>query len=323
MPILHEYKTVEADLNAVRQIFDQELTCDVAAIAEMIEQTGKFQGKMLRPLLVLLSGCACDKIDRRHQVVAAVAEMIHLATLVHDDVLDEAQQRRGKYTINHLHGNEKAVLLGDMLISHAYHLCSSLEDQTIARRMAATTNTVCEGELIQLKHRGRYDLTEEQYFDIINRKTAALMETCCYLGARLARADESACETLAQYGQNLGIAFQIRDDILDLIGDERTLGKTLGSDLQKEKLTLPGIHYISQTDPKEIEWLRQIFSSPTPQNLKQYKERLIQAGSIDYAWRQAKKFIENAKNNLPATLQNQPRQDLKNLADSIMDHPKE
>ncbi|MCP4712202.1 MAG: polyprenyl synthetase family protein [Planctomycetes bacterium] len=320
MPILDQYKTVSADLEVVRQIFDQELTCDNAAISEMIEQTGRFQGKMLRPLLVLLSGQACGPTGQSHQVVAAVTEMVHLATLIHDDVLDEAQQRRGNHTINHLHGNEKAVLLGDMLISHAYHLCSSLEDQTIARRIAAATNTVCEGELIQLKHRGRCDLTEEQYFDIITRKTASLLETCCYLGVKLTRADESTCQIFAQYGRNVGIAFQIRDDILDLIGDAHTLGKTLGSDLQKEKLTLPGIHYISQSAPQEIEWVRQIFSSPTPQNLNQYKERLVQTGSIDYAWRQAKKFIENAKNNLPQARQNQSRQDLIKLADSIMDH---
>ncbi|MCP4707278.1 MAG: polyprenyl synthetase family protein, partial [Planctomycetes bacterium] len=137
MPILHEYKTVTADLDAVRHIFEQELVCDIAAIAEMIEQTGKFQGKMLRPLLVLLSGQACGKTDQCHLVVAAVTEMVHLATLIHDDVLDEAPQRRGNHTINQLHGNEKAVLLGDMLISHAYHLCSSIEDHTIARRIAA------------------------------------------------------------------------------------------------------------------------------------------------------------------------------------------
>jgi len=322
MPILYEYKTVATDLTAVGKIFDQELICDVAAIAEMIEQTAKVQGKMLRPLLVLLSGRACGDTDRRHQIVAAVTEMVHLATLIHDDVLDEAQQRRGKHTIQHLHGNEKAVLLGDMLISHAYHLCSSLEDQTIARRIAATTNTVCEGELVQLKYRRRYDLTEEQYLNIITRKTAALMETCCYLGAQLARADKATCNTLGRYGQNVGIAFQIRDDILDLIGDEQILGKSLGSDLQKEKLTLPGIHFVSQADQKEIEWVRQTFSSPTTQKLNQYKERLVQTGSIDYAWRQAAKFIENAKNNLPNTLQKQPRQDLKNLADSILEHPK-
>ena len=322
MPILHEYKTVTADLEAVRKIFDQELICDVAAIAEMIEQTGKFQGKMLRPMLVLLSGQACGKTDRRHQIVAAVTEMVHLATLIHDDVLDEAQQRRGKQTTNHLHGNEKAVLLGDMLISHAYHLCSSLEDQTIARRIAATTNTVCEGELIQLKHRGRYDLTEEKYLDLITRKTASLMESCCYLGAQLSRADETTCNTLGRYGHSVGIAFQIRDDILDLIGSEQNLGKTLGSDLQKEKLTLPGIHYISQANQEETEWTRQIFSSPDRQMLKQYKERLVEAGSIDYAWRQVAKFIANAKNNLPDTLQSQPRQDLENLADSILEQPK-
>jgi len=321
MPILREYKTATADLTAVRQIFDQELTSDNAAIADMIEQTGKFQGKMLRPLLVLLSGHACGNIEHPHHVVAAVTEMIHLATLVHDDVLDEARQRRGKHTINHLHGNEKAVLLGDMLISHAYHLCCSLENQSIARRIAATTNSVCEGELLQLKLRGRCDLTEKQYLDIITRKTAALMQTCCRLGAQLSQANEPTCNALDRFGKNLGAAFQIRDDILDLIGDEKTLGKTLGTDLKKEKLTLPGIHYINQTKPKNIDWLRQLFSSPDPQKLIQYQQRLTDSGSIDYAWNQAKHFIQNAKQNLPRTLKKQPRQDLENLADSILPQP--
>ena len=319
MQALKEYNSVAAEFEKVQEIFDQELICDIRSITEMIEQTGRFRGKMLRPLLVLLSGQACGDINYRHRVIAAVSEMVHLATLIHDDVLDEAERRRGGRTINDLNGNEKAVLLGDMFISHAYHLCSSLEDQAVARRIATTTNTVCEGELIQLRYRGRYDLTEEIYLDIITRKTASLMATCCYLGAQAARADEEICRSLEAYGKNVGIAFQIRDDILDLIGDEQEAGKTLGSDLLKEKLTLPGIYYLRHCGQEARRGAVQLLRRRLRQDLREFAERLCETGSIDYARRRAGEFIEQAKKELWDFPGCQAPEDLVRLAHSVLD----
>ncbi len=313
------YDSVAAELETVREIFEQELACDVPSISKMIEQACIFRGKMLRPLLVLLSGKACGRIDHRHRVIAAVTEMVHLATLIHDDVLDEAQRRRGGRTINDLYGNEKAVLLGDMFISHAYHLCSSLQDQSFAQRIAMTTNTVCEGELMQLRYRGRYDLTEGNYLDIISRKTASLMASCCYLGAQAADADENTCGSLEKYGYKMGTAFQIADDILDLIGDEQAAGKTLGSDLIKEKMTLPVIYFLSNCSPDERRRAEQLLAQPSREALSEFAARLDETGGIDYARNRAADFITQAKNNLPDLPESQARFDLVKLANSVLE----
>ncbi|HEX4124250.1 MAG TPA: polyprenyl synthetase family protein, partial [Tepidisphaeraceae bacterium] len=211
---------IRSELAEVENLFHEELTSELACVNTLIKHVSRFRGKMLRPSLVLLSGKACGPIGRAHVVVATVAEMVHMATLVHDDVLDDAELRRKGATINHLRGNEAAVLLGDYLISHSYHLCSSLDSQLASRLIGRATNLVCEGELLQIDHRNTVDLDEETYLQIISRKTASLCATCCHLGARLAGADESVVDRLELFGLSLGAAFQIQDDILDLVGDE-------------------------------------------------------------------------------------------------------
>src|SRR4051812_1182513 len=173
---------------------------------------------MLRPMLVLLCGRACGgELNDAHVTLATVVEMVHMATLVHDDVLDEAELRRKGATINHLRGNEAAVLLGDYLISHSFHLCSSLDSQFASRLIGQTTNRVCEGELLQIDNRNNLDLTEETYLEIITRKTASLCAACCLLGATFAGAGEGRVGQLETYGLSIGIAFQMQDDILDIV----------------------------------------------------------------------------------------------------------
>src|SRR3954454_12621037 len=175
---------VAPQLAVVEKRFLAELNSEIACVNTLVKHVSRFRGKMLRPTLVLLTGAACGELTPAHTVIATVVEMVHMATLVHDDVLDEAELRRQGATINHLRGNEAAVLLGDYLISHSYHLCSSLESQLASRMIGRTTNIVCEGELLQLDNRGNIDLDEPTYTQIIERKTASLCATCCYLGAR-------------------------------------------------------------------------------------------------------------------------------------------
>ncbi len=213
----------------------------------LVKHVSRFRGKMLRPCLVLLSGRACSgdqPLSEAHTVIATVVEMVHMATLVHDDVLDEAELRRKGATINHLRGNEAAVLLGDYLISHSYHLCSGLDSQFASRLIGRTTNCVCEGELLQLDNRNNLDLDEQTYLQIIERKTASLCAACCLLGAKFAGAEPAHVAALETFGMSLGTAFQIQDDILDLVGDASCVGKTLGIDVEKGKLTLPLIHFL-------------------------------------------------------------------------------
>src|SRR4051812_37928921 len=216
---------ITPELAAVEKQFHAELTSDLKCVNTLVKHVSRFRGKMLRPSLVLLSGKVAGEISDPHTVIATVVEMVHMATLVHDDVLDEAELRRKGATINHLRGNEAAVLLGDYLISHAFHLCSGLESQVCSREIGRTTNVVCEGELLQIDNRNNIDLTEETYLEIIRRKTASLCATCCMLGARLSGASDEVMRKLQFYGMALGTAFQIQDDILDIVGDARTVGK--------------------------------------------------------------------------------------------------
>ena len=255
---------IAPQLRAVDLLFTRELRSELPCVNTLIRHVSRFRGKMLRPVLVLLSGKAAahkSELTDAHVVIATVVEMVHMATLVHDDVLDEAELRRKGATINHLRGNEAAVLLGDYLISHSYHLCSSLDSQMASRIIARTTNQVCEGELLQIENRNNYDLTEETYLRIITYKTAILTAACCRLGAMLSGADALTVKQFETYGMSVGIAFQIQDDILDIVGDTRTVGKTLGIDLAKGKLTLPMIHFLATAPHEHRQLLRSLLSS--------------------------------------------------------------
>lgn len=241
------------DLARVEIIFDEQLASDLTAVNELCGHVGRFRGKMLRPTLVLLCGAAAagdqgESIGDAHRLLAATVEMIHMATLVHDDVLDEARVRRGGETINTLYGNEAAVMLGDYLISNAFHLCSRIGDPAINLALGRVTNTLCAGELLQLHHRDDLGLDEGTYLEIIRRKTASLIAESCRLGAVLAGADESIARALHEAGVELGVAFQVQDDILDLTGETGVIGKSAGRDLAKGKLTLPLIIHLAEAD---------------------------------------------------------------------------
>jgi octaprenyl-diphosphate synthase len=248
---------------------------------------------MLRPALLLLSARACGRVTDEHHVLAAVVEMVHMATLVHDDVLDDAEIRRGCRTLNRLEGNEAAILLGDYLISHAFHLCSSLDSQFASRTIGATTNTVCEGELMQIHHRGNNDLTVDQYLQIITRKTAVLTGACCRLGARYAGADDETIAVFERYGLDIGIAFQITDDVLDITGSEQRMGKTLGRDLEKHKLTLPLIHALGQAGADQRHRLLSVLNGVGPDRGR-LNDLLEGTDSITWALDCARRYVDSA-----------------------------
>lgn len=235
-------------LAATVETMERELAPTSAPMRELIVHVERYRGKMLRPTLVHLAAMAAGGATPEHDKAAAVVETIHLATLVHDDVLDDAEIRRQGQTINALRGNEAAVILGDYLIASAFHLCSSIEDQSVALRVGEVTKTLCEGELLQLHHREDFELSEDDYYRIIERKTASLIELSAELGAKLAGADRKTVAKLAEFARWLGIAFQVRDDLLDLMGDQPVVGKDLGKDLDKGKMTLPVIHHLQSAD---------------------------------------------------------------------------
>ncbi len=312
------YELITADLEKVCRIFDDELFSELPVVNELCEHIRHYRGKMLRPALLLLSGKACGGTTPEHLTLAAVVEMVHIATLVHDDVLDEADLRRQCPTVNRLEGNEAAVLLGDYLISHAFHLCSSLDSQFASRTIGATTNTVCEGELQQVRHRGDCELTVDQYLQIITRKTAALTGTCCLLGAHFAGASAGACAALERYGIDTGVAFQITDDVLDIVGSETRTGKTLGRDLDKKKLTLPVIHCLThaQTDIR-----RRLLGIVEDAGCDRTEVRrmLEVTGSTGYALAVARQYIESAVNALDEIPPCEARDTLGRMARMILE----
>jgi octaprenyl-diphosphate synthase len=290
---------VAADLTAVEEVFDAELATDVPSVRGLVAHIGGFRGKMLRPTLLLLTAKALGGVNRHHHTLGAVVEMVHVSTLVHDDVLDESRVRRGRSTVNQRWGNETAVLLGDFLISHAYHLCSLVGDAEAARLVGAATNTVCEGELLQVSHRGDWDLTEAEYEDIVARKTGELTAVSCLLGAKYAGASPRQAAAMARYGRALGVAFQIADDVLDLFGEEAEAGKSLGTDLVKGKATLPMIHLLAHLgrgpggEARRAETVARLREDPTAA-LPDIRRRLASAGSLDYALSVAESRIRQA-----------------------------
>lgn len=315
--------TLAAMLDEVQDRFSAELLSDSDCVNELVSHVERFRGKMLRPTLVIVSAMAAAESEelgeQREPVLtaAAVCEMVHMATLVHDDVLDDAQVRRRGATINQLRGNEAAVMLGDYLISHAYHLCSSLGRPDISRAVAHATNTVCEGELLQLSNRHNLDLSEDVYFEIIRRKTAALCGLCCEMPIRLRSSgaelngDQALAKALFAFGEKLGIAFQIVDDILDLSGDEKTVGKSVARDLAKGKLTLPVIRHIQQAEPTEQRAVSDLITQAAAPELseqhaselaKAVAQRVTESGAMDYARQWARKLVGEAVEEVLTTV---------------------
>ena len=316
---------IAPQLSAVERMFNSELESELECVNVLVRHVSRFRGKMLRPCLVLLAGrastAAGGALSDAHVTIATVVEMVHMATLVHDDVLDEAELRRKGATLNHLRGNEAAVLLGDYLISHSYHLCSSLDDQFYSRSIARTTNQVCEGELLQIQNRNNIELEEETYFEIIRRKTAVLCATCCALGAKLSGAGERVIRQLEIFGNSLGIAFQIQDDILDIVGDATTVGKTLGIDLEKGKLTLPIIHFL-RTAPREHQaLLRSLLEGREADKVDRIRNLILPSDSIEYARDAARGHVDRARSAIAELPDGDAKSVLDTMAEFVVSRP--
>jgi len=228
-----------ADLEAVEAEIRRMTASRAAPLRSLLAHVGRFSGKRLRPALTLVAGRLTGAVRAEHATVGAIIELIHTATLVHDDILDESALRRKVETVNHRIGNETAVLLGDYLFATCFKEAAALEDRFPSRYLAEVVGIVCRGEVLQVHHRDDLELSEETYFRIIEDKTAALYAAALRCGAEINGAPEEVSRALADFGLKLGSAFQIVDDILDLTGEEAAVGKSLGTDLEKAKLTLP------------------------------------------------------------------------------------
>lgn len=319
---------VAVGLDRVRACLDEQLRSEVGPMAELCGRVEKFRGKMLRPVVVLLAGMAshpragegspAELIGQGHVVSAAVCEMIHLATLVHDDVLDEAEVRRHAPTINRLRGNEAAVMLGDYLFAAAYHLCSTLESQLTARVAARASLSVCAGELLQLHHRGDYAIGEVVYEEIVSRKTGALIAAAAELGAFHSGASAEVVRAMAEFGRLLGVAFQIQDDLLDLEGREEVVGKSVQRDAAMGKATLPLIHHLATAPESErLETLGLLERAATGARTP-IGAALARTGSVEYARRRARAAAEEAKTRLEAVRPSPAAEALRHMADAVL-----
>jgi len=315
--------SLETLLDEVAVIIEAQLASDLPAVNTLCRHVERYRGKMLRPTMVLLSGLATSEnpadpasLTTAHRVVAAVTELIHMATLVHDDVLDDALVRRRGETVNALHGNETAVILGDYLISNAFHLCSSAGDPAINLALGSVTNTLCEGELLQLHNRNQYGIDEQTYFEIVRRKTASLIGEACRLGAQLSGADLERRNALCRAGTALGIAFQIQDDLLDLVGEERIVGKSLGKDLDKGKLTLPIILYLADAGPHDRE---RIVSMIDARDAEAVRLLLLRSGIVQQTHDRAGEHVREAQRSLELLAPSTARDLFFSLADQLIE----
>jgi octaprenyl-diphosphate synthase len=308
------------ELARVESILQQELAEYRPRFPTLIDHLQAYQGKRLRPALLLLTARACHRILPAHLSLAAVVEMIHTATLIHDDVLDQAQQRRGQPAIHIRWGPHAAILLGDLLFTHAFYLAARV-DQRACQIIGAATNAVCAGELQQWAASGNWQLTEAEYLAIIDGKTAALTECATRLGALYAQAQPAVVAAAARYGRFLGRAFQIADDLLDLVGREETAGKTLGTDLAQAKATLPIIHARRHLTVDQWEKLCQLLQHADTQRYH-ILEILQRCGSLQYAQQRAEHALATARSALRAFPPSPDRDLLDNLTDWAIQRPR-
>ncbi len=291
-------KLVESDLLRVEsQIANQAKAFD-PSVEGYVSYACASNGKRLRPALALLSGGATGGITKSHVDLAVIVEMIHLATLVHDDIMDGADIRRDQPTANAKWGNSISVLLGDCLFAHALKLSTSFDDAEISRRIAFAATEVCSGEIIQTQRRFDLNLSLADYFKIIEMKTAALFAVSAELGARLNKADDATVAKLQSYGRKLGTAYQIYDDCLDLAGNEGDAGKTLGTDLRKGKFTLPVLTFLHNQRNGHHEEIRRILLEGDDDDFSKLGEQVREEGALNHSVNVARKIIVEAEDEL-------------------------
>ncbi|RYD75434.1 MAG: polyprenyl synthetase family protein, partial [Verrucomicrobiaceae bacterium] len=277
------FEPINSQLYAVEERIREQARAFDPAVEGYVAYAIESSGKRLRPALALLAGGATGNIGTGHFDLAVIVELIHAASLVHDDILDGADKRRGQPTANAKWGNAISVLLGDCLFAHALKLSTNFSNGEVSRRLAHSATEVCSGEIIQTQRRFDLKLSVPDYYKIIEMKTAALFAAGTELGAYLNEAAPEVISAMKIYGLRLGTAYQIYDDCLDLAGDETKAGKTLGSDLRKGKLTLPILHLLQISDGPERQRLSEVILNGDDADIDQLVDRAIAAGAVRFA----------------------------------------
>lgn len=314
------FQPVADELGALEDLIQGELRSQSPALQSLVRHISGYAGKRLRPALVFLSAKAVGQdVTADHMRLAAIIELIHTATLVHDDILDKADVRRRVQTVNSLHGNQVPVLLGDFIYARAFAMSVEMPTPDASRVLARVTQIVCRGEIEQIFDRFDFELGEEAYLKIIEAKTAELYAAACELGALYAGATKSQVDAISQFGRKIGIAFQVIDDCLDLIGDEAVVGKSLGTDLEGGKLTLPLIQLGKTCNPEERERLKALVLREEVEDRRATLVEEFDVGpSLDYSFKRADDFIREAMAELDQFEPSPAREALRNVAEFVL-----
>jgi octaprenyl-diphosphate synthase len=311
---------VEDDLVRVEELFEQQVQSDVRLLAEIGRYVREGGGKRVRPALLLLSCRLAGYRGDRAILLASVVEFIHTATLLHDDIIDEATVRRGRSSVNSRWGNDVTVLLGDFLYTKSMSMALSQDNLKILRLLSDTTLRMIEGEILEIERNGKLEVTEEEHIDLVRRKTADLFAACTRIGAMLAGVGEEKERALASYGLNLGICFQMVDDLLDFTAEEKTLGKPVANDLREGKLTLPMIFLLRKAGPAAADKVRTVLEDRSFERIT--RDEIVRLardhGALDEARVLAERYAEAARRDLQVFERSAYREALEVLPDFIL-----
>ncbi|CAG1769892.1 octaprenyl-diphosphate synthase [uncultured bacterium] len=313
-------KRIAKELKEFSVFFKGSLTSNVALVDLIAKYILKQKGKKIRPLLVILSAKACGGSTERTYRGSVLVELLHTATLVHDDVVDASDKRRGFPSINAVWKNKAAVLMGDYLLSRGLMVAVSSKDYDFLEIITDSVRRMAEGELLQIQKTRKLDIDEATYFKIIAEKTGSLIETCCGIGAKSATEDPAYFKALSTYGANLGLAFQIIDDILDYEGSTKLFGKPIGGDIKEKKITLPLIYAMNNSDSGTVTKIKKLIknNSKDSDSVKEVIRFVIERGGIQAARQTAIRIGEKAKESLGVLPESQSKDDLIALVDYVL-----
>lgn len=316
-------KPIKSNLDEFNKLFKEALKSNVGVVDLITKYILKQKGKKIRPLLVLLASKVVGEVNERTFRGAILVELLHTATLVHDDVVDSAEKRRGLPSINAVWKNKVAVLMGDYLLSKGLLLSVDGEDFDFLKVVTQTVKRMSEGELLQIKKTQKLDIDEKTYFRIISDKTASLLSTCCEIGALSTTKASNEILAMREYGENLGLAFQIKDDILDYIGSSKLVGKPLGADIKDKKITLPLIHALAKGSKSErSQIIKLIKSSKKKNNIDEIITFVKKYNGIEYAYEVANMHSQKAKESLSIFHDSESRQSLEFLVEFVVNRNK-
>jgi octaprenyl-diphosphate synthase len=313
-------KPIKTELAEFSEVFGESMKSKVGLVHLVTKYILKQKGKKIRPLLVLLASKISGNINERTYRGAVLVELLHTATLVHDDVVDNADKRRGFPSINAIWKNKIAVLMGDYLLSRGLMIAVDGKDFDFLKIMTDTVKRMSEGELLQIQKTRKLDINEEVYFKIIADKTASLFETCCEIGARSSSDNPEFHIAMRHYGENLGIAFQIKDDILDYEGSTKLFGKPIGGDIKEKKITLPLIYSLGQASKEEAAKIKKIIKAGSKKDSVHEVIGFVRdKNGIAYAEKIAKDYADKAKKCLESFPENPSKAALSSLIDFVLE----